>query len=653
MKRLLTLILALSLSFSFCLPTQAQFSFQDDAVVEESTGDAEVDSSGVTDGEEEADSTDEASDASDEAEDDSAGDAADSGNSADDAAGSGDSADDAAGNGDSRTDAPDATEVNAAAYGVDQLKGAPDITAESAVVMDAASGAVLYGKEADSRQYPASITKVMTALLAVENCSMDDIVTFSSEAVNGIEPGSSSAGINVGAELTVEDTLYALMLVSANEAGAALAEHISGSDEAFADLMNQRAAELGCTGTHFTNPHGLPDEDHYTTAHDMALILRAAMQYDEFRKIAETDTYTLEKSDTLTDTLELWNHSKIIRENSDYYYEYAEGSKPGYTMAARNTLVTYAKKGNVELICTILKDYGADQSYYDTTDLFEWGFEQVKGIEPLSSFNLKTALEADSSIPADKITNIDRLNCTYPADYYLLVPADFDESTVKTSFTLDEDIHAGRVGYINITSGETTIGTVPVTYDLNSEAAQGYVSSGSADDNLETAPVDEGKITPGKVFQFIILIIVIVILAAILLSFLRMRQAEKRRQQRILERRKRHASSNTRSTGSYSGRSGRDTGFRSSGSGGHSGRSGSGSGRTSGSSSRSGGSGLRSNSSGRSSSSSSRSNGSGRNSGSSSRSGGSGLRSNSSGRTSNSGGSGRSSSRRPERPNKR
>lgn len=618
MKRLLTLILALSLSFSFCLPTQAQFSFQDDAVMEESTGDAEADSSGAADGEEEDDSTDEVSNASDEAEDDS---------SADDAAGSGDSADNAAGDGNSQTDAADAdtTEGNAAAYGVDQLKGAPDITAESAVVMDAASGAVLYGKEADSKQYPASITKVMTALLAVENCSMDDIVTFSSEAVNGIEPGSSSAGINVGAELTVEDTLYALMLVSANEAGAALAEHISGSDEAFADLMNQRAAELGCTGTHFTNPHGLPDEDHYTTAHDMALILRAAMQYDEFRKIAETDTYTLEKSDTLTDTLELWNHSKIIRENSDYYYEYAEGSKPGYTMAARNTLVTYAKKGNVELICTILKDYGADQSYYDTTDLFEWGFEQVKGIEPLSSFNLKTALEADSSIPADKITNIDRLNCTYPADYYLLVPADFDESTVKTSFTLDEDIHAGRVGYINITSGETTIGTVPVTYDLNSEAAQGYVSSGSADDNLETAPVDEGKITPGKVFQFIILIIVIVILAAILLSFLRMRQAEKRRQQRILERRKRHASSNTRSTGSYSGRSGGDTGSRRSyGSDGRSNRSGSRSGRNSSSSSRSGGSGSRSNSSGRSSGSSSRS-----------------------------GGSGRSSSRRPGRPNKK
>lgn len=220
MKRLLTLILALSLSFSFCLPTQAQFSFQDDAVMEESTGDAEADSSGAADGEEEDDSTDEVSDASDEAEDDSsADDAAGSGDSSDDAAGDGDSADNAAGDGNSQTDAADATEDNAAAYDVDQLKGAPDITAESAVVMDAASGAVLYGKEADSKQYPASITKVMTALLAVENCSMDDIVTFSSEAVNGIEPGSSSAGINVGAELTVEDTLYALMLVSANEAG--------------------------------------------------------------------------------------------------------------------------------------------------------------------------------------------------------------------------------------------------------------------------------------------------------------------------------------------------------------------------------------------------------------------------------------------------
>lgn len=529
MKRLLTLLLALSMSISICLPVQAQFSFQEDTAVESTQNTTEGDSSSVTSDNEGNNSTSET----------------DTSATSDDGGAAGGEEDSEKSNntqesGDSST---------AAAYGIDNLKGAPDITAESAILMDAASGAVLYGKDEDSKQYPASITKVMTALLAIENCSMDDIVTFSNEAVNGIEPGSSSAGINVGAELTVEDTLYALMLVSANEAAAALAEHISGSDEAFADLMNQRAQELGCTGTHFTNPHGLPDEDHYTTAHDMALILQQAMKYQEFRTIAEADTYTLQKSDTLTDTLELWNHSKIIRENSEYYYEYAEGSKPGYTMAAHNTLVTYAKKDNVELICVILKDYGADQSYYDTTDLFEWGFDQVKGITPLSSFDLNTALEADSDIAEDKLTNMQRLNCTFPSDYYILVKKDFDDSTLTTSFVLDEDIHAGRIGYINISSGDTVIGAAPVTYDLNTEAAQSYVSNGSADDNLETAPVDEGRMTPSKVFNYIIRGIVVIIILAIIISFIRRRQAEKRRQQRILERRKKHASSNTRGSG--------------------------------------------------------------------------------------------------------
>lgn len=521
MKRLLTVIVALSMSISVCLPVQAQFSFQEDATVKSST-EAAAGTEEAADTAAEEDTAEETASTEPDAEESSAAGATDTG----------------AGEG--------------TAYGVEKLKKAPDVTAESALLMDAESGAILYGKDEDSKQYPASITKVMTALITIENCSMDEIVTFSNEAVNGIEAGSSSAGINVGAELTVEDTLYAMMLVSANEAAAALAEHVAGSNEAFADLMNQRAQELGCTGTHFVNPHGLPDEDHYTTAHDMGLILQQAMKYDEFRKIAEADTYTLQKSDTLTDTLELWNHSKIIRENSDYYYEYAEGSKPGYTQAALNTLVTYAKKDNVELICVILKDYGADNSYYDTTNLFEWGFEQVKGITPLSSFNLTEALRANSDITEDELTNIQRLNCTFPEDYYILVQKDFDDSTLKKAFVMDEDTRSGRIGYINITAGDTVIGAAPVTYDMNSEAAQSYLSSGSADDDLETAPVDEGRLTPSKVFTYIVRAVVVLIIVAILISFLRRRQAEKRRQQRILERKKKHASSNTRSSGGYS-----------------------------------------------------------------------------------------------------
>lgn len=536
MKRLLTLLLSLSLGLSVCMPVHAQYSFQEDSTVE-----APADSTDETDnydGEDEDNALETSSedDTSDTTNDDNASD------DAEDSAGTGSSS--------AGSNIGDTSSY----YNIEDLEDAPDVVAESAILMDAASRAVLYGKEEDTKQYPASITKIMTALLAIENCSMDDIVTFSSEAVNGIEAGSSSAGINVGAELTVEDTLYALMLVSANEAGAALAEHISGSDEEFAKLMTRRAKELGCTNTNFKNPHGLPDEEHYTTAHDMALILQEAMKHEEFRTIAEADTYTLQESDTLTATLELWNHSKIIRDNSEYYYEYAEGSKPGYTMAAKNTLATYAKKDNVELICVVLKDDGADNSYYDTKNLFEWGFDNVKAVEPLSSFNLNSALKTDKNVTDSKITDIERLGCTYPKDYSVLVRKDFNPSDIKATFVLDEDIHEGRVGYINITAGGNVIGTAQVTYDTSTDAARSYVSGGSVDDDLETAPVDEDRLTPGKLLNYLLRVVVIVILVALIVSFIRRRQAEKRRQQRIRARKKQHASSYTR--GGVSGSAG-------------------------------------------------------------------------------------------------
>ena len=324
------------------------------------------------------------------------------------------------------------TQTTGASYGTSKLSGAPDIVAESAVVMDAGTGTVLYGKEASTKRYPASITKVMTALLAVENCNMSDIITYSNAAVNGIEAGSSTAGINVGAKLTVEDSLYALMLVSANEAAAAIAEHISGSTTEFAKLMTKRAKELGCKNTQFKNPHGLPDEEHYTTAYDMGLILKEAMKHPEFRKIAGTISYTLKKSDSLTDTLELWNHAKILRQNSDYYYEYAKGAKTGFTQVALNTLVTYAKKDNVELICVILKDHGADKSYTDTANLFKWAFNQVKAVTPLTNFSLKTAMTENSSIDSAKLDQIQLLNSSYDTNFSVLVKKDFDESTLKT-----------------------------------------------------------------------------------------------------------------------------------------------------------------------------------------------------------------------------
>ena len=411
-------------------------------------------------------------------------------------------------------------------YDMDSLDGAPDITAESAILMDATTGAVLYSKQADAKRYPASITKTMTALLVIENCNLDETVTFSKDAVYGVE--GSSAGINAGAQISVEDALYAMMLVSANESAAALAEHVSGSVSDFADLMNKRAKELGCTRTHFVNPHGLPDENHLTTAHDMALILRQAMKYEDFRTIAGTITYTIEKNDTLKNTLELWNHAKILRDNSEYYYKYAEGSKTGFTQAAHNTLVTYAKKDHAELICVILKDYGADCSYQDTKALFQWGFKHVKGIRPLADLDLKKLISDTKDIDKARKKSYLSLKTSFNEDYYTLVPSGFDKKSLKYAFKAKENKEKNILGYIYILSGKDKIGKTPVTYEGSISSDPSEMISGD-DDGLETAPNSDNSLTPTKVLKTFLKIVAAVILIVLVMTIIRMIIHRKRR----------------------------------------------------------------------------------------------------------------------------
>ena len=170
----------------------------------------------------------------------------------------------------------------------------PAVYAQSAIVMEADTGMILYAKDMEQKNYPASITKIMTALLALENCELNEEIEFSYHATHSIEYGSSSIARTEGEILTVEETLYGLMLSSANECANALAEHIAGSNEDFALLMNEKAKELGCVNTHFSNPSGLHDENHYTCAYDMALITKAALENEDFRRISGTDYYTLE-----------------------------------------------------------------------------------------------------------------------------------------------------------------------------------------------------------------------------------------------------------------------------------------------------------------------------------------------------------------------
>ena len=416
------------------------------------------------------------------------------------------------------------------AYHVDGFEDAPTIAADSAILMDASSGKAIYAHEAKTKRYPASITKVMTALVAIEQCGLDEIVEYPSEVVNSIEPGSSTAGISVGAKLTMEDTLYALMLVSANEAGAAIAHHISGSDKEFAKLMTSRAKELGCTGTQFRNPHGLPDEEHYTTARDMALILQKAMSYEAFRTIAGATYYKIE-NETLPAPIELYNHAKIMRKSSEYYYEYVEGAKTGFTQAALNTLVTYAKKDDVELICVILKDYGADNSYKDTKALYKWAFKRLKTIHPLTDYDLKAAIKEDENTDKKLAQEIEFLKCDYDKDYSILVPKQLEEDKLSVAFRYDRSKKKGRLGYIDVTSGDEVIGSALVTYEEPATVKEGKKTKGGSDD-LDAADVDANRLTPGKIFSFMGRLLIAIVLILVIMRLIAMLTNNRRRKNR-------------------------------------------------------------------------------------------------------------------------
>ncbi len=239
------------------------------------------------------------------------------------------------------------------------------------MLLDAATGQVLYGKNQDQQFYPASITKVMTALVVLERCNLNDIVTFSETATTNLESGAVSLGISAGDQLTVEQCLYGLLLKSANEIGNGLAEHVAGSVEAFADLMNAKARELGCRNTHFVNSHGLNDENHKTTPYDMALIMRAALQNETFRKIDTTRTYEFPATKKAAARTITMGH-KMMYPSDSRYYEGIIGGKTGYTSKAGNTLVTGAERNGVRLIAVVMKASGTH--YTDTKALLDYGF---------------------------------------------------------------------------------------------------------------------------------------------------------------------------------------------------------------------------------------------------------------------------------------
>lgn len=311
------------------------------------------------------------------------------------------------------------------------------IEADGGILMEAQTGTVLFAKNADQPYYPASITKILTALIVLEHCSLDEEVTFSHDDVYNVEAGSSTAGIDEGDVLTVRDCLYALMLASANESANALACHVSGSREAFAELMNQTAESLGCTGSHFANPSGLNDENHYTTAHDMALIARAAIQNPDFLEIDGARNYKLPPTKRNPEGGYVANHHRMLVKNTSVYYPGAFAGKTGYTSIAGNTLVTCAQRNDMTLIAVVLN--GHQTHYPDTKALLDFGFDRFQILKAADHETTYKALDNDMTIGG--MTAQDNISLELDKNSLIVIPkdADFSDTESSLSYELDEN----------------------------------------------------------------------------------------------------------------------------------------------------------------------------------------------------------------------
>ena len=309
------------------------------------------------------------------------------------------------------------------------------ILSPHAILMDPSTGQILYEHNAREQAYPASVTKLMTAILTMENCKLDDVVTVDSKALQGIPRSYTVAALQPGEQITVDKLLHVLLIPSANDAANVLAFHIAGSLESFSEMMNAKAKEIGCENTHFTNPSGIHDDNHYTSAYDMALIGKYAYTFDTIREIATNTSYDLPN---LPDGKErrFKTTNTLITEKNQYYYEYATGLKTGYTDKAKSCIVATAKKDNMELLCVIL---GGDktedkkaQRELDCRTLFEYGFNNYSS----SDLCIK-----NNSIDKSKVTNLpDILRDTeigYEDTIHILVPNDGSYTTI---YNFKEDI---------------------------------------------------------------------------------------------------------------------------------------------------------------------------------------------------------------------
>lgn len=385
-----------------------------------------------------------------------------------------------------------------------------DIEAESAVVMDVETGTVLYSKNENVQQYPASITKIMTALVVLENCELDEEVTFSSDAVYLNEGDTSHIARDVGEVMTVEDTLYGMMLESANECAWALAEHVGGDVDTFVDMMNEKAQELGCQNTHFNNPNGLPDEDHVTSAYDMALISAAAYKIPKFAEITGTKNYTIAPTNKHSDPTYLSNHHNMLHYHttSKYIYDYCVGGKTGYTVSAGATLVTYAKKDNMTLVCVVMKDSTTGE-YTDTRSLFDYCFDNFSVYNISENVSIS---DSDTDVTGILSENTDLIKIDDEGTVILPKTASILDATTTVESCSDSE-NVAVVGKIIYSYAGREVGSAELIFESNETTSYPF-------DNLSVEDGGSGKEFIQVDYLRIILIVIGIILIILLILFI-------------------------------------------------------------------------------------------------------------------------------------
>ena len=367
------------------------------------------------------------------------------------------------------------------------------------LLMEAKTGEILYEKNGYEVMYPASTTKLMTAILTIENCNLDDVAKVSHGAVFSVPWDYTNAALQVDEELSIEDLLNVLLIPSANDAGFVLAEHIAGSTESFASMMNSKAQEIGCKNTHFTNPSGIHNDDHYSTAYDLALIGRYAMQYEEIRNIVCKTNYRLPATAKyVNDDRYFVTTNSMLRESyKNYYDERVTGLKTGYTEHALDCIVATAEQDDMNLICVILNagytEAGLRQKYLDCRTLFDFGFENYEIKNVVSANDVYDNIKIDG---ATKET--ENLNLLYKDSISAFVPKTYDISYAEKNIVLKENIKAP------INSGDV-IGKID--YTINEHT---YSTDLIAASNVEPFPWMEIFIKIGIAFALILILMIII-----------------------------------------------------------------------------------------------------------------------------------------------